>query len=108
MFYAKHQAADIFFVMKPYHSLMLLYSGNPIHAIFNSVETHLLLYETVSCLLDPSIRDGDLARDIHALPVKVNRAMQLSLLALSHYVADHDVTTRTLYFPRRQSYVLPS
>ena len=63
---------------------------------------------TGSLVLDRSIRDGDLARGIHALPVKVNRAMQLSLLALSYYVADHDVTTRTLSFPRRQSYVLPS
>ena len=29
--------------------------------------------------------------------VKLNRAMKLSLLALSHYVSDHDVTTRTLF-----------
>ena len=63
---------------------------------------------TGSLVLDRSIRDGDLARGIHALLVKVNRAMQLLLLALSHYVSNHDVTTRTLFFPRRQSYVLPS
>ena len=48
-----------------------------------------------SLVLDRSIRDGDLARSF----VKVNRAMQLSLLALSDYVSDHDVTARTLFFP---------
>ena len=36
-----------------------------------------------SLVLDRSIRDGDLARGIHALLVKVNRAMQIPLLALS-------------------------
>ena len=57
---------------------------------------------TGSLVLDRSIRVGDLARGIHAPLVKVNRAIQLSLFALSYYVPDHDVTTRTLLFPRRQ------
>ena len=51
-----------------------------------------------SLVLDRSIQDGDLAWGIHALPVKVNRAMQLSLLALSHYVADHGRHNTTLFF----------
>ena len=75
----------------------------------DKVFSHMRLRKpTGSLVLDRSIRDGDLARGIMRSLVKVNRAMKLSLLALSHYVADHDVTTRTLFFPRRQSYVLPS
>ena len=54
--------------------------------------------------LDRLIREDHLAWGIHVLSCI---SKQSPLFALSHYVSDHDVTTRTLFFQRRQSHVLP-